>query len=189
MTVEARQPSTARREAILLAARDLVLLQGLRATTMEAIAREARVAKPTLYSYFPDKDAVVRAIMTGIVADLRESFWTAMNGPGDVVDRIANAFADKHERVRALLAGSPHATELYNEHDRLAGGQFEQFDNECEMAIREALGLAGVGPVTEVTALLLTASYGVGYRAPPGKPLHPIMYRLVDAIVRPELPT
>ena len=61
-----------KRERILAAARELFLRQGLRATSMEAIARGAGMAKPTLYAEFADKDAVFLAILEQLVADFPE---------------------------------------------------------------------------------------------------------------------
>ena len=55
--------SPGKREAILAAARTLFLKHGLRGTSMEAIAREAGIAKPTLYAYFPDKAAIFSALL------------------------------------------------------------------------------------------------------------------------------
>ena len=49
-----------RQEQILSGARRLMLRQGLRATSMEAIAAEARVAKPTLYYYFRSKEGLAK---------------------------------------------------------------------------------------------------------------------------------
>ena len=71
MNVISRRLSPERRARIVDAARHLILRQGLRATTMEAIAREARIAKPTLYGYFPDKEAVFAAIIQALVDDIR----------------------------------------------------------------------------------------------------------------------
>ena len=53
----------ARKEGILDAAQALVLKHGLRGTSMEAIARQAGVAKPTLYASYPDKPAVFAALL------------------------------------------------------------------------------------------------------------------------------
>lgn len=44
--------------SILAAAEQLFLAQGYGATTMDAIAREARVTKQTVYRYFPSKQAL-----------------------------------------------------------------------------------------------------------------------------------
>ena len=52
-----------KRRRMLEAARLVVLRDGLRGATMEAIAREAGIAKATLYAQFSDKDAVVGALV------------------------------------------------------------------------------------------------------------------------------
>ncbi len=44
-----------RRQRLLAAALELSLQRGFRGTSMEAVARRAQVAKPTLYKYFGDK--------------------------------------------------------------------------------------------------------------------------------------
>src|SRR6187200_1624097 len=83
-----RRLSPERRGRIVDAARHLILRHGLRATTMEAIAREAKIAKPTLYGYFADKEAVFAAIIQALVDDVRAAVHTALNGEGDVVAKI-----------------------------------------------------------------------------------------------------
>ena len=56
-----------KREAVLNAGRTLLLKQGFRATSMEAIAAEAGIAKATLYKYYGDKDAVFAALVTELL--------------------------------------------------------------------------------------------------------------------------
>ena len=119
-----RRLSPERRARIVDAARHLILRQGLRATTMEAIAREAKIAKPTLYGYFPDKEAVFAAIIQALVDDIRAAVDAALHGEGDVVARVGGALAAKYKVVAKLLEGSPHADELYSEHGRSAAAQF-----------------------------------------------------------------
>lgn len=51
------------RAEILAAAADLVADAGLRAVTMAALARRARVAKATVYNHFRDRDEVLRALL------------------------------------------------------------------------------------------------------------------------------
>ena len=56
-----------RRRAILCAARTVFAKRGFAATNMEAVAREADVAKGTLYLYFRSKAALYRAaVSTGL---------------------------------------------------------------------------------------------------------------------------
>jgi AcrR family transcriptional regulator len=93
MTETSRRLSPERRARIVDAARHLILRQGLRATTMEAIAREAKIAKPTLYGYFPDKEAVFSAIIQALGDELLAAFKAALAGEGDVASRIGAALA------------------------------------------------------------------------------------------------
>jgi TetR/AcrR family transcriptional regulator, cholesterol catabolism regulator len=55
---------------ILEAAAHLFDLNGYHATSMEAIAEVAQVAKPTLYYYFPSKDYILWAIHDEIIEEL-----------------------------------------------------------------------------------------------------------------------
>ena len=117
-------PAEARKEGILDAAQTLVLKHGLRGTSMEAIARQAGVAKPTLYAYYPDKPAVFAALLERLIGTWRAEFLAALRGDGDVVQRIAAAITAKHKAAWRLLENSPHADELYEEHDRGWATQF-----------------------------------------------------------------
>jgi TetR/AcrR family transcriptional repressor of mexJK operon len=58
-----RPRDTAKRCAILLAARRLFIQQGMAAVTMEAVAAAAGVSKMTLYSRFRDKEALFEAVV------------------------------------------------------------------------------------------------------------------------------
>lgn len=102
----------ARREKILDAGQMVILNLGLRAATMEGIAAEAGVAKPTLYKYFPDKAAIYDALIERSVAALKDVFDAALAHDGSVVDRVAGALIAKKKFVFRLLQSSPHAAEL-----------------------------------------------------------------------------
>ena len=54
-----------RREDLLAAAGRRFVAVGIRKTTMEDIAREARAGKATLYRHFGNKDAVIDALLEG----------------------------------------------------------------------------------------------------------------------------
>ena len=119
------------------AARILVLRHGLRGTTMEAIARQAQIAKPTLYAQFADKDAIFVGIVDTLMDDLMAAYDAGMRGEGDVADRIGNALAGQYIALMRALAGSPHATELMSEHKR-AGIRLREKDLRAEGEIAAA---------------------------------------------------
>lgn len=186
-TVKEQARVAEKRERILDAARFLALRQGLKATTMEAIAREAHIAKPTLYSYFPDKDAVFTAVMEQLILDLRQAFDTALYGNRDVVARIAAALGAKHKTVLRLLDGSPHADELYNEHDRVAGPQFRTLQAAVTTAIATELTKAGISRARPLAQLLIAATDGIGRHAKSPTEIGPAIRLVTERLLRPEL--
>ena len=179
-------PVEARKEGILDAAQALILKHGLRGTSMEAIARQAGIAKPTLYAYFADKGAVFDALLERLIGAWRAEFLAALRGEGDVVQRIAAAMVAKHKAARRLLDGSPHANELYEEHDRGWAVQFARFDAELAAIIEAELSAAGVARARIVTQFFLAASYGIGRRAQLAE-LGPAFRLLAERLLRPEL--
>ncbi len=76
-----RRAPEQRRAAVVAAARDLFLAKGVEATSVDAIARRAGVAKGTVYLSFPTKQHLVRAIEDEfdalILARLRRATATA----------------------------------------------------------------------------------------------------------------
>lgn len=179
---------TGKRETILEAAGPLFLKHGVRGTSMEAIARAAGIAKPTLYAYYADKQAVFEALLQKLVAGWRADFFAALHSEGDVIQRIGAALTAKYKGSMQLLAGSPHADELYGEHDRLAGPQFRTLDAELAAAVEAELAAAGAGRARLLTQLLLAAAYGIGHKARSAAELGPALRLLAERLIRPELP-
>jgi len=58
---------TARREAILDAAQELIAEQGYHGTRMDSVAEAAELSKGTLYLYFENKDALCAAVATRLI--------------------------------------------------------------------------------------------------------------------------
>ncbi|SHG01530.1 TetR/AcrR family transcriptional regulator [Devosia limi] len=160
MTEAATDRVKEKRRRILDAARFLVLKQGLRATSMEAIAREARIAKPTLYAQFTDKDAVFSGIIDEMIGDLLAAYDSGMAGGGDIAERVGAALAGKYGVIAGVLAGSAHAAELYDEHNRLAG-RFRAVDERVRDEIAAELRGAGVADAEALARLVLASAYGI----------------------------
>lgn len=180
-------PAADRRDAILAAARTLVLRHGLRGTSMEAIARTAGVAKPTLYAYFADKSVIFQALVEAVLAEWRSQILPILTGDGDVVERINHALVEKHRAVMTLLAQTPHADELWGEHDRSAAPQFAAFDQELADAVEAALTAAGAARARLLTQVLLAASAGIGRKAKNSAELGPAMRLVTERLLRPDL--
>lgn len=63
-----------RRQEIIQAAQSLFVREGYRKTSVEAIIKEAGIAKGTFYYYFKAKQDVLKAIVDGIADDLETHF-------------------------------------------------------------------------------------------------------------------
>jgi AcrR family transcriptional regulator len=62
-TRQPRMPIEVRREQVLDVALKLIVEKGYAAATMEAVAREADLAKPRVYSAYPGRGPLLRALL------------------------------------------------------------------------------------------------------------------------------
>jgi AcrR family transcriptional regulator len=81
-----RQDLTAK---ILSAARELLLSQGVEGLSMRNLAAKVGYSATALYSYFADKNAVLRALLDADCAALRRAMDDAASEP-DPVERVRN---------------------------------------------------------------------------------------------------
>ena len=154
-----------RRAKIIAAGQFLFLRNGLRGTTMEAIAREAGVAKPTLYAYFPDKEAVFAAVVGRLVDEMKSLVTRALAQEATNSARVSRALAAKHKHVFRLLEGSPHASELYGEKGRLAARQMDSFERWLEAQIATALMEGGQAEPQKYAQLIIACADGISGKA------------------------
>lgn len=153
-------------ERILEAGEALILAHGLRATTMEAVAREAGVAKPTLYARFADKEALFRAIVARVNDALRVRFEAALEGDAPVEDRIAGALAAKYEGIAEVVGGSPHAAEILEANATVAGAEHAAIHDWTRDLIASLLAEAGRADPDRLAALVTAAVSGLYHSAP-----------------------
>src|SRR5882757_1562794 len=111
------------------AAEELFKKVGFRAVTMELVAREANVAKATLYSYFKNKDELFLAVcarMARLLCGAVEQALMRSDAPLDA--RLADAVIAKHRLIFVLVRGSTHAAELFSYTHSMAGEIFADLD-------------------------------------------------------------
>ena len=119
----------ARYKRAIRTAEELFKKVGFRAVTMELVAREANVAKATLYSYFKNKDELFLAVCARMARLLRgavEQALTKADAPLDA--RLADAVIAKHRLIFTLVRGSTHAAELFSYTHSMAGEIFADLD-------------------------------------------------------------
>lgn len=93
---EARQRSPRIREKrrqarrdILDAAHRVLKEQGVDSVTLASVAAELGMTKPALYHYFPSKDALVRALVTSLLAEEIEVLIAAVEADEDVAGTLS----------------------------------------------------------------------------------------------------
>lgn len=186
MVTPAPTRTTDKRDKLLDAARELFLRQGLRATSMEAIARAAGVAKPTLYAYFPDKDAVFLAIVTQVLDDKAKAFAEGLGGPGPVDSRIGAALAAEFAVISTAIGASPHADEFFAAH-RASAALVAEAEAKVTAQLVAALAEAGVDQAERLARLLLDACFGLAQKNSTRDTLGADIRLLAQRLIAPEL--
>ena len=101
-------PRGGARERILHVATHLLYTDGL-SVGVDTIVARAEVAKATLYTHFPSKDALVREVLERRDHEWRERVARAVEGAADPDARLLAVFDVLHEDVRRRdYRGSPH---------------------------------------------------------------------------------
>src|SRR5258708_22090205 len=102
----AEQPASLRAEqvaqtrgALVAAGRRLFGENGFRATSVEDLAREARVTTGALYHHFPTKTAVFEAVFLQAHTDLMTEAAKAAKGASDGLDELARGLAGVFDRL------------------------------------------------------------------------------------------
>jgi len=130
----------ARYKRVIRTAEELFKKVGFRAVTMELVAREANVAKATLYSYFKNKDELYVEVCARMARILRDSVEQALMKPDTALDeRLADAVVAKHRPVFTLVRASPHAAELLTYTHSMAGEIFANLYLEMQDMLRKAI--------------------------------------------------
>ncbi|MBW2552396.1 MAG: TetR/AcrR family transcriptional regulator [Deltaproteobacteria bacterium] len=94
MAVAARRERerTARREAILDAAQELVAAQGYHGMRMDSVAEAVELSKGTLYLYFENKDALCAAVATRLLDTLIPFMESALENTSTGLDAVHKLF-------------------------------------------------------------------------------------------------
>ena len=129
MTIAAPRKRTrlapeARREQILDEAARLILDEGLYAVSMERLARDVGISKGLVYNYFPDRNALLTALLSREQAELRDRGMAEALKAESYVDLIRQTTRLYLEQTRdrgaliAALLSDPSVAKLMEEESR-----------------------------------------------------------------------
>lgn len=189
------RPPSPKRDAILAAALGLFRRYGFRRTSIDQIAAEAQVAKPTIYAHFTDKDELFVAACQRVMDTILDEARAASAREADLAARLTAMLAAKFSFLFGLVHTSPHAPELLDSKNSLARQVVEDADArfrdlliaEIERAVRaRELPAAAVqdGPAA-FARLLMQLGHGAGYGADSSDAHRENLARLVRALLGP----
>jgi AcrR family transcriptional regulator len=167
----AKKRSDDKRGRIVAAATVLFSRYGYKRTSIDLLAAEAKVAKPTVYAYFADKEAVFTAVVEHVAGLIHADAEAAAAGPEPVEERLAAMLSAKHTRYWELVHASPHAAELVDSQDAVAARVVERADRAYLRLLTGAIegsalepARAGLTPAA-AAQLLVRATSGAAYDA------------------------
>ncbi len=138
-------PSTAEKRArILAAAEQLYLRYGIRRTSIDDVAREAGIAKGTIYLYYDSKESLNAAVVEKVCADILADGRRALAAPGTLAQRLV-AFLDAWKgKPSRLMASSPHTAEIIESTATMPAAITANFYAQMRAMLSETLRDAGI---------------------------------------------
>jgi AcrR family transcriptional regulator len=163
-----------RRGPILEAAKGVFLRYGLKKTSMDDLARAAKLSRQGLYLHFQTKEELFKAVTLELIADTRAASKAALANEGiDVEARIFGAFDAAHGRGLGQLA-SEHLDELLAAAAAYLGADaVNEVDEGLVADVARLLRTSGIAAhwkdaglsATELAQTLHAASKGLKYSA------------------------
>src|SRR5882757_3436432 len=149
-----------KRVRILDAALGLFLRYGVKRTSVDDVAREAAIAKGTVYLYFDSKDALFAAIAERICDDLLGRARRTIASPAPLAERLVGLLDAHIGILHRLVAQSPHVAELTESKKAFAATAFAAFDREMTALLRGTLNEGGIVR-EDAPEMFLAAGFGV----------------------------
>lgn len=176
---EAKQhPAESRRDTILQAALDCFLKHGYAKTSLDDIAKTARLSRPLIYLVFKNKEDIFRA-----------TYDYVLTGAFEHADKAASARASKAERLMGVMdallltpwqkvSGHPMSSEFYDECSTLNPEVTQRHERAV---MKHATSILGDKDLAEVFAL---ATIGIQEDLPSHKVLMARLEILIERFSR-----
>ena len=162
--------SSAKPNAIVLAALELFTRYGYRKTSIDDLAQAAQVAKRTVYLHFQNKAAVFLAILEYLGGQVRQRCIAAERMGGAPVDRLTGLLDAYFGMAFELFGKSAHMPELEETFSKLARARIGNLNTEYEARLArflrslERTGEIGAPPrgltVEQLVHILVRAAEG-----------------------------
>lgn len=160
-----------KRRRIVAAATSLFNRYGFKRTSVDQLAAEAGVAKPTIYAYFDDKEAIFRAVVEAVCDEMVSGAKDASARDAPIEERLAAMLSAKLTRYFELVLASPHAAELVDSHGTIGAEIVQRADRAYLALLVRVIEESELDPkrmklsAAAAAQLLLRAASGAAYDA------------------------
>ena len=185
-----RGDAESRRAEILDAALQMFGQYGYRRTSMDDVAREAGIAKGTIYLSFTSKEEVFQALSERLSQRMLAGAEAASRRPGTTADKLAAMHAAWFGTYADTISRSPHAAELLDAKHRLSADLVANAASRYKRLVRDVLTDAAVAGELDLEPAGLTADTAAELLMASARGLEssaasPAAYRrYLDALVR-----
>ena len=182
-----------RRAAILDAALKLFSQYGYRRTSIDDVAREAEIAKGTVYLNFTSKEEIFRALCERLIEYADSAVKVARATGGPIHERLVAVLEAKFGFFFETVYRSAHAAELMDSKNRLSADLFAQSGRRYMTMLREMIEEATrAGEIApsrmeldpgDLAAMLVAAAHGIESNATSRAQYHRRLREIVRVIV------
>jgi len=178
-----------KRQKIVNAAFEVFMRYGYRRATMEDIARHAGMSRPALYLTFPNKEAILRAVLAVGYDEILRGIEAGLPAHASLSAQLRHAFELWSVRPFDTVARSPAAGELMTDSYDFAGDVLEHGAQRLATllagVIRAAVAEPGaLQPSAEARArVMIAASHGFKSTARDTQDMRTLVHDLVDMTV------
>lgn len=130
------------RARILTGALERFTAYGYRRTALEDIAQAAGLSRASVYVHFRNKEDVFRALARQLHTEGLAAAEAAAAADGPLAERLRALFTAKLTPVVALARATPHAAELIDENDRVAGDVAAEFRKKLVRVLERLIAAA-----------------------------------------------
>ena len=166
---------------------------GYRRTSIDDIAREAEIAKGTVYLSFKSKEEIFRAICEKLIEQTESAVKAARATTGAVDERLVAMLEAKFGLLFETVYKTAHAAELMDSKNRLSGDLFAQLSRRYMKVLREMIEEATrageLAPARmnldadDLAQMLVAAAHGVEQNATSLPQYHRKLREMVRVIV------
>jgi AcrR family transcriptional regulator len=175
--------ATDKRDRILDAAQELFVRYGVKRTSIDDVAREAGIAKGTVYLSFESKAELFAAIADRLCASTFADVQRIALETTPLTTRLVRILDRYIGATHRLIAQSPHIAELTASKETLSAAAFDALDRRIHSLLSVLLGEAGITR-DEAPDMLLAAGLGSLYTGDDAEqPYRARLTAMIDTLV------